>query len=168
MLRLGKHRGKKFEDVAAMDRGCCAWVLRGKALPLQSFYRYLIKVHGGILNVGKHRGRFFDEVLEGAPEYCDWALNLESPNDSLMLCIDYARVYYKKETVEQRLSQDPPHKKTRANENLCVICFDRHINSAFVPCGHLVACLVCAWKFDGKQCPMCKQHVAMVLKTYSA
>ena len=166
MLRLGKHRGRKFEDVAQSDRGYCAWVLREKALPLHGFYRYLIKVHGGILNVGKHKGRFFDEVIEGAPEYCDWALSLSDPSDGLMLFIDYARVHYKKETAAQR--PDPPHKKTRTAENLCIICFDRHINSAFVPCGHLVSCLPCAWKFDGKPCPMCKQHVAMILKTYSA
>ena len=65
MLRRGKHRGRRFEDVAAIDRGYCAWVLREKVLPLHSFYRYLIKAHGGILNVGKHKGRFFDKVLEG-------------------------------------------------------------------------------------------------------
>ena len=58
MLRRGKHRGRRFEDVAAIDRGYCAWVLREKALPLHSFYRYLIKAHGGILNVGKHKGRY--------------------------------------------------------------------------------------------------------------
>ena len=159
MLRLGKHRGKRFEDVTVMDRGYCAWVLREKALPLHSFYRYLIKVHGGILNVGKHKGRFFDEVHEGAPEYCDWALSLEDPSASLTLFIDYARVHKPSEK---------PMKKPRTEEKACVICFDRQIDSAFVPCGHLVSCLPCAWKFDGKQCPMCKQHVAMVLKTYSA
>ena len=93
MLRFWKHRGRKFEDVAAMDRGYCAWVLREKALPLHAFYRYLIEVRGGVLQVGKHKGRFFDEGLEGAPEYCDWALSLEDPSDSLVLFIDYARVH---------------------------------------------------------------------------
>ena len=168
MPHLGKHRGRKFEDVAQSDRGYCAWVLREKALPLHGFYRCLINVHGGILNFGKHKGRFFDGVLDGAPEYCDWALGLEGPSASLMLFIDYARVHHRKETVAQRPAQDPPHKKTRTNEKACVICFDRHINSAFVPCGHLVSCLPYASKFDGKQCPMCKQQVAMVLKTYPA
>ena len=71
MLRRGKHRGEWFQDVTAIDRRYCAWVLREKVLPLHSFYRYLIKAHGGILNVGMHKGRFFDEVLEGAPEYCE-------------------------------------------------------------------------------------------------
>ena len=66
---FGSSRSKRLEDVAAIDRGYCAWVLRDKVLLLPSFYRYLNKAHGGILNVGKHKGRYFDEVLEGAPEH---------------------------------------------------------------------------------------------------
>ena len=51
MLRLGKHRGQRYEEVAAADRGYCAWILREKALPqgFSSFYKYLINVHGGIM-----------------------------------------------------------------------------------------------------------------------
>ena len=102
MIRAGKHRGRRFEDVAALDRGYCAWVLREKAAPLHSFYRYLIKVHGGILSVGKHKGRFFDEVVADAPEYCDWALCLTDPSDTLQLFIDYVRV---------RRQAEPPMKE---------------------------------------------------------
>ena len=111
------------------------------------------------MNVGKHKKRFFDEVLDGAPEYCDWAMSLEDPSDSLVLFIDYARVHKASEQAA---------KKPRTDEKACVICCDRPIDTAFVPCGHLVSCLPCAWKFNGDQCPMCKKRVEMVLKTYHA
>ena len=111
MLRRGKHRGRRFEDVAAIDRGYCAWVLREKALPLHPFYRYLIKAHGGILNVGKHKGRYFDEVLEGAPEYCEWALNLKEPHETLHMFIDYLRVHAK--NAPREASEEPPKKKSK-------------------------------------------------------
>ena len=168
MLRRGKHRGKRFEDVAAIDRGYCAWVLREKALPLHSFYRYLIKAHGGILNVGKQKGRYFDEVLEGAPEYCEWALNLKEPHETLHLFIDYLRVHAKKESAPCEPPQEPPEKKPKTDEKLCVVCFDRPIDTVFVPCGHLAACMPCGSKFDNRPCPLCKTLVAMVLKTYVA
>ena len=159
MLCAGKYKGRRFDDVAALDRGYCAWVLREKAVPLNSFYRYLVRAHGGILQVGKHKGRFFDEVLAEAPDYCEWALCLTDPSDTLQLFIDYVRVHRQAE---------PPVKKAKRDEKVCVICFEGAIDAAFVPCGHLVCCLACARKFDGRACPICKQLVEMVLKTYSA
>ena len=164
MLRIGKHTGKRFEDVAAVDRGYCVWVLREKALPLRAFYQYLINVHGGILNVGKHKGRFFDEVLEGAPTYCAWALSLDEPSESLRLFIDYLRVHYH----GTRRSLESPNKKARADSNFCFLCCDRPVDTAFVPCGHLASCMPCASSFDGHPCPICRRQVAFVLKTYSA
>ena len=166
MLRRGKHRGKRFEDVAAIDRGYCAWVPREKALHLHSFYSYLIKAHGGILNVGKHKGRFFDELLEGAPEYGKWALNLGEPHETLHLFIDYLRVHAK--NAPREAPEEPPEKKSKTDETLCVVCFDRPIDTVFVPCGHLASCLPCGSKFDNRPCPICKTRVAMVLKTYAA
>ena len=97
--------------------------------------------------------------MADALEYCDWALALTDPSGTLQLFIDYARVHRQ---VEQ------PAKKARRDEKACAICFDGAIDAAFVPCGHLVACLACARKFDGRPCPICKQLVEMVLKTYSA
>ena len=135
MLRRGKHRGRRFEDVAAIDRGYCTWVLREKALPLHSFYRYLINAHGGILNVGKHKGRYFDEVLEGAPEYSEWALNLKEPHETLHLFIDYLRVHAKTESAPCEPPQEPPEKKSTTDEKLCVVCFDL----PSTPCSSLAA-----------------------------
>ena len=98
--------------------------------------------------MGKHKGRYFDEVLEGAPEYCEWALNLKEPHETLHLFIDYLRVHVKKESAPREPPQEPPEKKSRTDEKLCVVCFGRPIDAMFVPRGHLAACMPCGYKFD--------------------
>ena len=76
MMRIGKHRGRTFEEICSIDRPYCAWILRvkpaGKSAALQSFYLYLRKEHGGLLEVGRHKGLFFDEVANTEQEYCLW------------------------------------------------------------------------------------------------
>ena len=162
MMRLGKHRGRQFQDVAAADRGYCAWVLREKSLPrgLSAFHKYLIGVHGGILTVGKHRGKFFDEVLSAERDYCEWAMTLQDPSESFLAFVAYIKAHM--------MDDEGKAKRRRTEEKLCVICCDRPVNCVFVPCGHLAACISCGLKFDGRDCPICKQHVSLVVRTYSA
>ena len=171
MLRLGKHRGQRYEEVAAADRGYCAWIVREKALPqgFSSFYKYLINVHGGIMQVGKHRGKYFNEVLAEAPDYCEWALTLEAPSECFQSFVAYSRAH-----LEGEKEKGPPAKKSRTEERqcqygagqVCAICCDRRRDSVLVPCGHIVACMQCGMKFDDQRCPICKQYVSMVLKTF--
>ena len=58
MLKLGKHLGKSFEEVASHDRSYCAWVLREKILVagLRKFRAHLLSTHGGFVRIGKHKG----------------------------------------------------------------------------------------------------------------
>ena len=162
MLRLGKHRGKLFEDVASLDRGYCAWVLRERALPLRSFSRYLINIHGGILTVGGFKWRFFDEMLEGAPGYCAWALTLEDPSESLQLFIDYLCVHYKEKShcakfrertaaEEDTHDREPVRYLLRTDSQRCV----RSLRSS---------CLLLGLRVR----PMCRKEVGFVLRTYAA
>ena len=72
VLRLGKHRGRSFDEITRLDRPYCAWVLRVKPDSFQRFHKYLRKTHGGILEVGRHKGMFFNEVLELEADYCVW------------------------------------------------------------------------------------------------
>ena len=72
VLRLGKHRGRSFEEITRIDRPYCAWILRTRPAPFQQLTKYLHRTHGGILEVGKYKGMFFDEVLERDPDYCFW------------------------------------------------------------------------------------------------
>ena len=172
MLRLGKHRGLRFEVVAGTDRSYCAWVLREKALPqgLKPFHRHLVNVHGGILSVGKHKGKYFDEILAEAPDYCEWTLALEAPSECFRSFVAYCKAHLE----EEEKGTTPPAKKPRTEEieyqdgtdKVCAICCDRRRDSVLVPCGHIVACMQCGVKFDDQHCPICKQYVSMVLKTY--
>lgn len=59
--------------------------------------------------------------------------------------------------------------------NDCKICMDNTINSAFIPCGHRFACYACAelWRRsddshngDGFNCPLCRQAIREVLRTF--
>mmetsp|Transcript_39681 Transcript_39681/g.66593 ORF Transcript_39681/g.66593 Transcript_39681/m.66593 type:complete len:445 (+) Transcript_39681:802-2136(+) len=50
--------------------------------------------------------------------------------------------------------------------DLCGICMDDDcvINTAFIPCGHRVACSQCARKLE--LCPICRARVESILKTF--
>lgn len=46
----------------------------------------------------------------------------------------------------------------------CTICLDRQVSVVFLPCGHLVACAVCAPQL--RVCPICRALVKGTVKTY--
>ena len=55
-LRVGKHKGKSFSEVASSDRGYCSWVLRlgssANVGNLDKFSKHIKKNFGGVLAVG--------------------------------------------------------------------------------------------------------------------
>ena len=165
MLQLGKHRGKRFCEVAEHDRNYCAWVLRASPLPqgFERFVGYLKKNHGGLMCMGKHKGRFYDEIVADDPGYVYWAHNLADPSDALADFIKYAE-----QAGTPQAHAEPPPKRQCAGAQLCIMCCERAINTAFVPCGHAVACMECGARFSDADCPMCKQCVCLVLRTYGA
>ena len=162
MLRCGKHSGRPFADVAAADPSYCAWVLRERAngtrlsRDLKAFANYVQDVHGGVLVVGKHSGRFFDEVLRDDADYAEWAASLENPSKLMVDFQDYVKKQRKRPRVE--------------GSDICSVCLDRTIDTAFVPCGHMTACLSCARRLhaDGTSCPICREGIGDVLQTYLA
>ena len=46
----------------------------------------------------------------------------------------------------------------------CVICMDKKIHYAFLPCGHVCACHYCLIQI--KECPLCKKEIKGLLKIY--
>jgi len=48
--------------------------------------------------------------------------------------------------------------------NTCKICFEKELNCALVPCGHMVICLLCVQQIQ--VCPICRKPVEQVLKVY--
>ena len=162
MLRCGKHAGAHFHDVAATDKQYCGWVLReraeGRALPrdLKQFASYLRREHGGVVAVGKHRGSFFDDVLRDDEDYCGWVCSLENPSKPMA---EFAK--YVKEHGERS------RKRRREGGDMCAICFDASVDTAFVPCGHMTACLDCARRVhQSGRCPICREPIVDILQTF--
>nr|AGE61301.1 IAP-3 [Chrysodeixis chalcites nucleopolyhedrovirus]AGE61749.1 IAP-3 [Chrysodeixis chalcites nucleopolyhedrovirus] len=46
----------------------------------------------------------------------------------------------------------------------CKICFSREIDACYIPCGHAVACIECAWSVP--DCPICRNSFTNVIKIY--
>ena len=49
---------------------------------------------------------------------------------------------------------------------ICKVCMDAEVSMVFIPCGHLICCVVCAPSL--KDCPMCRQPIQRSVKTYMA
>ena len=56
--------------------------------------------------------------------------------------------------------------KKNNDEEYCIICFDKKITTAFIPCGHLCCCFECAKKCK-KKCPMCRKSNKSIQKIYT-
>ena len=147
-LKYGKHTGAPYEKVAAEDRKYCAWVLREEresnnqlSHNMKSFAHYLKTQHGGVMTVGKHSGKFFDELLKEDPEYAVWVQSLTQPGAAMKEFSEYIT------EQQQRKEDDDNRKRTRdeAANGKCILCLDRALTAAYIPCGHTVS-------VDGQNC----------------
>lgn len=50
------------------------------------------------------------------------------------------------------------------NENMCRLCDENKYNAVFIPCGHVYACIKCA--FSVKTCPVCRDNHTDVVRLY--
>ncbi|BBU37599.1 inhibitor of apoptosis protein 3 [Choristoneura diversana nucleopolyhedrovirus] len=66
-----------------------------------------------------------------------------------------------KEQVDEQTFHEP---NTPADKEVCKICYDAIKNVCFVPCGHVVACVKCA--FALAECPMCRATVDFPVRIY--
>lgn len=57
--------------------------------------------------------------------------------------------------------QDP---STMPDSMLCKICYKEEMKVAFIPCGHVIACIQCAMTLD--QCAVCRQKFSMAMRVY--
>ena len=111
---------------------------------------------GGILEMGRHKGMFFDELLATQQDYCTWVMNLQDPGPGFHKLIDWLKKKHSQEeappTPAATNTAGPAAKKFKSEE--CKICYDKVIDSVFVPCGHVAACITCADKLEA--CPICQ------------
>lgn len=56
------------------------------------------------------------------------------------------------------------NRKVPSDGKICKICFVNEYNTAFMPCGHVVACAKCASSVS--KCPLCQQPFINVLRLY--
>jgi baculoviral IAP repeat-containing protein 7/8 len=54
--------------------------------------------------------------------------------------------------------------ENKNNHRLCKICYEAESNIAFVPCGHVIACISCAAMVN--KCPYCNQKYETIQKLY--
>uniref|UniRef100_A0A182MJD0 RING-type domain-containing protein n=1 Tax=Anopheles culicifacies TaxID=139723 RepID=A0A182MJD0_9DIPT len=59
---------------------------------------------------------------------------------------------------------DTGNRKVLSDGKICKICFVNEYNTAFMPCGHVVACAKCASSVS--KCPLCQQPFINVLRLY--
>eukprot|EP00927_Polykrikos_kofoidii_P072546 TRINITY_DN68648_c0_g1_i1.p1 TRINITY_DN68648_c0_g1~~TRINITY_DN68648_c0_g1_i1.p1 ORF type:complete len:488 (+),score=90.61 TRINITY_DN68648_c0_g1_i1:186-1649(+) len=62
------------------------------------------------------------------------------------------------------LQQQRPEE--RRDEDLCKICYDKDIDVVLYPCGHFILCRWCAFKVS--DCPVCRQVITHVIRTYKS
>jgi len=50
----------------------------------------------------------------------------------------------------------------------CTICASNHVNSVFLPCGHVLSCLDCSNHIfaSGKPCPICRSDITSVKQIF--
>lgn len=65
---------------------------------------------------------------------------------------------------KQACGEDDKEAKPLNDNRLCKICYEAEYNTAFFPCGHIIACAKCASSVT--RCPYCRQQFTSVMRVY--
>ena len=71
-------------------------------------------------------------------------------------------------SMEEALSQVGAEQRQRLRSrpaHHCQICAEQPVNCVFAPCGHMCACVLCAYKVQ--RCPICRSHIHQVVETFA-
>lgn len=114
------------------------------------------------------------------PNLRDYA-SIEELNElsgkELKIVLTYNRVDYKGcvekgellEKVERLWHDTQKHKTEDFTENfddLCKLCMDAPLDCVLLECGHIATCIDCGKKLA--ECPICRQYVSRVVRTFKA
>ena len=198
MIQSGRYSNCSFQYVMAKDKDYCGWVVQAlhekRALPqdLRQFAELIKKQEGGIQRVGAYRNWFFRDIWRKDQGYCRWAASLDQPGPGMEPFSRYAARKLgcprpeRPSSVRSKADAPPTHrneelpkkpehdlKRARAEEdtNLCIICLAAPRQLAFVPCGHLVACLRCGPELNNershRRCPICRKNIRNTLRIFA-
>ena len=55
-----------------------------------------------------------------------------------------------------------------ASSQACIVCFEKAMEAACIPCGHRCLCIDCADRFrhPGSKCPVCREPLVLVCKIW--
>lgn len=60
--------------------------------------------------------------------------------------------------------RDEPNAEAKCESRLCKICYCAEYNTAFFPCGHVIACAKCASSVT--KCPLCRKPFERVMRVF--
>ena len=169
IFKFGRHALEYFSEVVRDDPGYCAWAvdLEDPQGQLRDFVLY-VHASQALLRDGSD-----DSENSTCSSTLSRLLAVEEEGKSQPEGERSGNEHLSSNTKRQKCdaastadgAQGP---QTSSSSGVCKICFGRQIRTAFIECGHKVACLECAARFENKPCPICRERVAKVLRTFDA
>eukprot|EP01084_Bolivina_argentea_P008352 15655_1 len=73
------------------------------------------------------------------------------------------------QTDNENNNNDKKSEIEEDDSKLCIVCMDNERDHVLIPCGHIAVCKDCKDNYnqDGAECPICREKVKMVVKTYN-
>ena len=64
------------------------------------------------------------------------------------------------------VTKNKKNKQKKIPHKECVICMSVLENKACIPCGHMCVCIDCSQQIEGKECPICREHVTSTVRIF--
>ncbi|KAH0451775.1 hypothetical protein IEQ34_019074 [Dendrobium chrysotoxum] len=86
--------------------------------------------------------------------------------------IDSSPVYFTVPPIERSAINSSETKEddgNNASSSTCVICLDKPVEGACIPCGHMAGCMSCLKEIKEKKgdCPVCRAKIDQVVRLYA-
>jgi len=68
--------------------------------------------------------------------------------------------------IQHEMDQSSVTQEANKSKDECLVCMDKPLSVALVPCGHVCYCLECAERETVKECPNCRSKVDEMQRIY--
>lgn len=195
VMKIGVHKGVRYSDIARDVPTYCEWAiaLPDPSGPMTDFVEWL-KAQG--FQSGKKRAssdkagspKRTKGCAESSPRK---VVESESSDDSedeksskkkpapknakgknLKEKVTKARESSKASSSKdvkkdsKKVKSTKESKRGSSGNDDCKICLVAAVETVFVPCGHMATCIECGERMVKRPCPICRQKVKKVVKTY--